>query len=50
MINNNTFQNLANMKKSTEIIRYVIKYLNRYPAQFKDVFCAWLDFIKVSNN
>lgn len=44
-----TFQNLTNLKKSTELIRYVIKYLNRYPAQYKDVFCAWLDFMKVNN-
>lgn len=41
------FQNLPNLKHATTIIRYTLKYLNKYPADFKGVFLAWLDYFKV---
>lgn len=41
------FQNLSNLKHATTIIRYTLKYLNKYPADFKGVFLAWLDYFKV---
>lgn len=46
-INLEYFQTPASLKQIITTIRYVLKYFNNYPTEFKDAFRAWMKLIKV---